>query len=55
MPYTMEDYQRDYALEHLSKLPPEDVLKKFSIEDRLKGLSKKDSRKLLEELQNLDL
>ncbi len=38
MPYTIEDYQRDYVREHIHKLPPKEVLEKFSPEERLRGL-----------------
>ncbi len=61
MSYTMEDYQRDRALEQVSKLPPEDIikiypldnlLKALSPEDILKGLSKEDFLKLAEKLKS---
>jgi hypothetical protein len=39
MPYTMEDFQRDYIKEHIDVLTPEEILQRFSPEDRLKGLS----------------
>ncbi len=42
MPYTMEDYRRDYALEYLDRLTPDEILKRFSADDRLKGLSADD-------------
>ncbi|QTA86425.1 hypothetical protein [Desulfonema magnum] len=45
MPYTMEDYRRDYLLEHMHKLPPE---------ERLKGLSNKDLLKFLKERLTLE-
>jgi hypothetical protein len=38
MPYTMEDFDRDYAEDHLHLLPPEVVLNRYSTEERLKGL-----------------
>ena len=47
MPYTIEDFNRDFTQEHLYLLPPEErlkglspeaVFKQFSPEDRLKGL-----------------
>ncbi|QTA86426.1 hypothetical protein [Desulfonema magnum] len=52
MPYTMEDYRRDYLLEHMHKLPPEERLKGLSSEDLLKRLSKND---LLKGLSKNDL
>jgi len=39
MPYTMDDFNRDFTQEHLYLLPPEVVFKQFSPEERLKGLS----------------
>lgn len=66
MPYTIEDYQKDYVREHLDKLSPEDVLEKFSMEELLKGIprdrlfdfiekkfSKLERKKLLEMLNRL--
>jgi hypothetical protein len=41
MPYTMEDFKRDYVKEHLLKLPREereDVLRALPAEERLAGL-----------------
>jgi hypothetical protein len=38
MPYTMEDFDRDYTENHLHLLPPEVRLKGLSAEDRLKDL-----------------
>ena len=37
--YTMKDFQRDYVRNHLGMLSPDEVLDKFSPDDRLKGLS----------------
>ncbi len=39
MPYTIEDYRRDYVLEHLDRLTPDDILKKFKADELLKKLS----------------
>ncbi len=48
MPYTMEDFNRDFTRDHLHLLPPEErlrglppetVFKQFSPEERLKGLA----------------
>jgi hypothetical protein len=43
MPYTIEDYRRDFAREHLDQflevLTAEEVLQRFSAEERLRGLS----------------
>lgn len=42
MPYTMEDFRRDYFREHLDQflglLTPEEVMQRFSAEERLRGL-----------------
>jgi len=38
MPYTMDDFNRDFTQAHLHLLPPEVVFKQFSPEERLKGL-----------------
>ena len=47
MPYTKEDFIRDYVLEHINELSADEILKKLSIEDRLKGLSKDELLKRL--------
>jgi hypothetical protein len=39
MPYTMEQFKREFLREHLDELPPEERLKGLSPEDRLKGMS----------------
>ncbi len=48
MPYTMEDFRRDYAKEHLKDLTlderleglsAKELLQRFSLEERLEGLS----------------
>jgi hypothetical protein len=39
MPYTMEDFRRDYVKEHLKDLTPEERLQGLSPEERLEGLS----------------
>ena len=38
MPYTMEDFGRDFAKEHLKDLTPEERLEGLSAEERLKGV-----------------
>ena len=45
MPYTMEDFKKDFVKEHLSVLSPDEILEKFSPDDRLKGLSSNDRLK----------
>ncbi|MBI3948377.1 MAG: hypothetical protein HY321_20850 [Armatimonadetes bacterium] len=38
MPYTWEDFRRDYAREHLDRLTPEERLRGLPPEERLRGL-----------------
>ena len=45
MPYTMEQFQKDYIKAHIGVLDPEEVLSKFKAEDRLKGLRAEDRLK----------
>jgi len=47
MPYTIEDYRKDYVKRHLHKLSPDELLKNLSPDDRLKGLSPVELKKLL--------
>ncbi|MGH8499343.1 MAG: hypothetical protein ACRERV_11145 [Methylococcales bacterium] len=42
MPYTMEDFQKDFVREHLDWLSPDDRLRGLSPGDRLRGLSPDD-------------
>jgi len=42
MPYTVEDYKREIALEYLDELPADDVLKRYSADDVLKCYSADD-------------
>ncbi len=53
MPYTFEDFKRDYVLEHIHKLPLDDRLKGLSAEQRFKGLSRKDVPALKKQLSLL--
>ena len=39
MPYTIEDFEKEYIESHLHLLPTEKVLSKYSPEERLKGLT----------------
>jgi hypothetical protein len=39
MPYTMEDFRKDFIRNHLDVLSPDDRLKGLSLNDRLEGLS----------------
>lgn len=45
MPYTWEDFYREFTKEHLELLPAEDRLKGLPVEDRLKGLPVEDRLK----------
>jgi hypothetical protein len=56
MPYTMEDFRKDFVMEHLNVLSPDDVLKRYSPDDilkryspddRLKGLSPEELLKVI--------
>jgi hypothetical protein len=53
MPYTMEDFERDYIKEHFPKLTPQEqqeVLQSLPLEKRLAGLSPEQIRQYLEQL-----
>ena len=43
MPYTMEQFRKEYVRAHLKDLDPEEILSRFDPEERLKGL-KPDER-----------
>lgn len=45
MPYTMEDFTKDFTKEHLHLLPSETVFSQFSTEERLKGLPSEERLK----------
>jgi hypothetical protein len=49
--YTMTDFRRWYAKEHLKDLSPEERLEGMSLEERLKGLSPEEIRRYLEQLE----
>ena len=54
MPYTMEDFQRDYAKEHFKDLTPEEqqeLIQIMSPEQRLAGLSPQEIEQALEKLK----
>jgi hypothetical protein len=53
MPYTMEDFRRDYVKEHFPELTPEEqeeVLRALPLERRLAGLSAEQLRQYLDRL-----
>jgi hypothetical protein len=53
MPYTMEDFRRQFVKEHFSELTPEereDVIKSLPPEERLAGLSAEQIRQYLDQL-----
>ena len=60
MPYTMEDFERDYVREHFAKLSPkerENVMRSLPLEDRqelLKSLPVEDRRTILDSLPAKD-
>lgn len=39
MPYTIQDYQRDYVREHLDLLSPQEVLRRYTPEEVIKQFS----------------
>jgi hypothetical protein len=45
MPYTMEQFRKDYMKAHLPEMDTDEVLSMFTPEDRLKGLAPKDRLK----------
>ena len=50
MPYTMEEFQRQFVKEHFPKLTPEereDVIKSLPPEERLAGLTEEQIRPYL--------
>jgi hypothetical protein len=48
MPYTMEQFRKEYIKAHLMDLDPEEVLSRYDPEDRLKGLDPEDRLKGLD-------
>jgi hypothetical protein len=50
MPYTMEDFKRDYAREYIDTLTPEERLEGISDEELLKLVKKRLSSEKLEKL-----
>jgi small-conductance mechanosensitive channel len=53
MPFTMEDFQRQYVKEHFAQLTPEEkeeVLRSLPLEQRLAGLSEEQIRQYLAQL-----
>jgi len=55
MPYTMQDFKREYMKEELPQLPEEeqlDVLASVSVKTRLTGISEEQLQKQLEELRS---
>ncbi len=39
MPYTMDDFTKDFTKEHLHLLPPKERLEGLPVNERLEGLS----------------
>ncbi|MBW3598742.1 MAG: hypothetical protein KY475_15890 [Planctomycetes bacterium] len=55
MPYTMEEFKREFLREHPDELSPEERLKGLPLEERLKGFSMDDLFRALsqDELKSL--
>jgi hypothetical protein len=51
MPYTLEDYRRDFVRENLDVLTPEERVQGLPAEDRIKGLSLDDLARLQAEIE----
>ncbi len=51
MPYTIEDYRRDYVLDYLDRLTPDERLKGLPPDERLKGLSPEEIEAYLKKLK----
>jgi hypothetical protein len=49
MPYSMEQFRKDYVRAHLSDLDPEEVFSRFGPEERLKGLGSEERLKGLDQ------
>jgi len=47
MPYTLEDYQRDYVRQYIDRLSPEEILEKVSAEKLMKELSRDELLNLI--------
>jgi hypothetical protein len=54
MPYTMEDFKRDFVKEHLKDLTPYERLEGLSSEERLEGLSSEERLEGLSSEQRLE-
>jgi len=55
MPFTMQDFEREYIKDKLPQLPEEeqvDVLANVSVKTRLTGVSKEQLRRYLEEMDS---
>jgi len=53
MPYTMEDFRRDFTRDHTDLLIVDERLRGFPPEERLRGLSADDIEKLKKYLAEL--
>ena len=51
MPYTMEQFRKDYVNAHIGLLDPEEVFSKFKAEERLKGLNIEEVETYLKKLK----
>jgi len=39
MTYTLKQFKKDFVISHLREIPTEEVLKQYSLQDLLEGLS----------------
>ncbi len=51
MPYTMDDFRRDYVKEHLSQLTPKERVEGLSLEERLEDVSAEQIENYLKRLK----
>lgn len=55
MPYTIEDYQKDYVREYLDRLSPKDIIEKYPIERLLKAMPAEEILKGISKSELLEL
>ena len=54
MPYTMEDFRRDFTLDHLTLLTLDERLTGLTPDERLIGLTPDERKRLLEGLKQTE-
>jgi hypothetical protein len=52
MPYTMEQFRKEYIKAHLGDLDPEETLSRFKPDERLKGLKPEEIETYLKKLKH---